>query len=60
MFGWFKKDPVQALERRYKAKLAEAKDAGEKYGDRAKQAELYAEAEALLAELEALEAQQAS
>ena len=24
MFGWFKRDPIQALERQYKAKLAEA------------------------------------
>ena len=54
MFGWLKKNPRKALEQRYAAKLKEAKEAGEKYGDRALQARLYEEAETLLAELDAL------
>lgn len=59
MLGWFRKDPLKKLEQQYKRKLNEAKEAGEKYGDRAKQADLYAEAEALLAQIEAIEAGQA-
>jgi hypothetical protein len=54
MFGWFRKSPRELLEQRYAAKLKEAKEAGEKYGDRALQARLYEEAEAILAELDAL------
>jgi hypothetical protein len=46
MFGWFASDPVKKLQKRYEAKLAEAK-AAEKFGDRARQASLYAEAEAI-------------
>jgi hypothetical protein len=55
MFGWLRADPVKKLQRRYEAKVKEAKDA-EKFGDRAKQAELYAEAETLLQELDAARA----
>ncbi len=52
MFGWFKSDPVRKLQREYEAKMREAKDA-EKFGDRARQAELYTEAEAIHERLEA-------
>ncbi|MEM6925955.1 MAG: DUF6435 family protein [Myxococcota bacterium] len=52
MFGLFKSDPVRKLQRQYEAKMKEAKDA-EKFGDRAKQAELYTEAEAIYERLEA-------
>lgn len=55
MFGWFKRDPLKDLERRYNAKMKEAKEAGEKFGDRQLQADLYAEADGLLQELKALE-----
>lgn len=51
MFGWLRGDPVAKLQKRYEAKLKEAKDA-EKFGDRAKQADLYAEAEVIYEELE--------
>ena len=59
MFGWLRPDPVKRLERRYQAKVEEAYKA-EKFGDRVAQAALYAEADVLLRELEALKAQQAS
>ncbi len=52
MFGWLRSDPRKKLQKRYEAKLREARDA-EKFGDRALQASLYAEAQALLDELEA-------
>ncbi|MEN0062541.1 MAG: DUF6435 family protein [Myxococcota bacterium] len=56
MFGWFKSDPIKKLQREYEAKMKEAKDA-EKFGDRARQAELYTEAEAIFARLEAAKAE---
>jgi len=52
MFGWFKSDPIRKLQRQYEQKMKEAKEA-EKFGDRARQAELYTEAEAIWARLEA-------
>ena len=55
MFGWLRSDPVKRLEKRYQAKVKEAYDA-EKFGDRVRQAALYAEADVLLKELEALKA----
>ena len=54
MFGWFRSDPKTKLERAYRAKLQQAKDA-EKYGDRAKQADLYAEAEEIWKQIEAID-----
>ncbi|MCO4745228.1 MAG: Lacal_2735 family protein [Proteobacteria bacterium] len=59
MFGWFRRDPIKDLERRYQAKMKEAKEAGEKYGDRQLQAALYTEADELMKQLEALEAEAA-
>ncbi|MBX2802030.1 MAG: Lacal_2735 family protein [Myxococcales bacterium] len=56
MFGWLRSDPKKKLQKRYEAKMRQAKEA-EKFGDRALQAELYTQAEALYAELEALEAE---
>ena len=53
MFGWLRSDPVKKIQRQYAAKLKEAKEA-EKFGDRARQANLYAEAEALYERLQAL------
>ncbi len=58
MFGWFRSDPKKQLQRKYEAKLREAKDA-EKFGDRARQADLYAEAEAIYQQIEELEREQA-
>lgn len=55
MFGWFRSDPKKTLKKQYEAKMKQAKDAGEKHGDRMLQAQLYAEAEALLAQLDAVE-----
>ncbi|MFT4622524.1 MAG: hypothetical protein ACI8PZ_001180 [Myxococcota bacterium] len=55
MFGWLRPDPVKRLEKRYQAKMKEAYDA-EKFGDRVRQAGLYAEAEAIRVELDALKA----
>lgn len=59
MFAWLKPDPEKRLRRRYEAKMKEARDA-EKFGDRARQADLYAEAEALYEELTALSAEASS
>ena len=46
MFGFFKRDPIQTLERKREKKYREAMQA-QKYGDRARQADLYAAAEAI-------------
>lgn len=54
MFAWLRPDPRKKLRRRYEAKMQEAARA-DRFGDRALQAELYAQAEALLQQLEALE-----
>ena len=59
LFGWFRRDPVAALRKAYAKKMKEAKDA-EKFGDRALQADLYAEAEAIGQELDALVSQTSS
>ena len=56
MFGWLKPDPRKRLQRRYEAKMKQARDA-DKYGDRALQADLYAQADELCRQLEALDAQ---
>lgn len=56
MFGWFRSDPKAKLRRAYEAKVKEAKDA-DKFGDRAKQADLFAEAEEIWTQIEALEAE---
>ena len=53
MFSFWKRDPQQQLQNAYARKMKQAKDA-EKYGDRALQADLYAEADALLTELDRL------
>lgn len=55
MLSWFRADPRKKLQRQYEAKMKEARDA-EKFGDRARQAELYAEAEDLYKRLEGLDA----
>jgi len=49
----FSSDPLTKLERKRARKYKEAMDA-QKYGDRALQAELYAEAEAIEREIAAL------
>ena len=51
----FRSDPIAKLERKRARKYKEAMDA-QKYGDRALQAELYAQAEAIEREIEALKA----
>ena len=56
MFSWFRRDPTQALRRRYEAKMQEAMTL-QRHGDIPRFAEVHAEAMALLAELEALEAE---
>lgn len=50
-FNWFRKTPAARLQKEYEAKLKEAKIA-EKFGDRALQANLYAEAEAILKKID--------
>ncbi len=46
MFGFFQRDPVKILERKRADKYREAMEA-RKYGDRAGEADLYAEANVL-------------
>ena len=46
MFSFFKRNPIKTLERKRLDKYREAMQA-QKYGDRALQADLYAEAEAI-------------
>lgn len=53
MFGFFKKNPVKALEKKYQQKLEEARNV-QRSGDVKAAALLYAEAEALGKELEEL------
>lgn len=55
MFGWF--DPVKRLQRRYVRQREAAERCLARDADRAKYADLIAEAEATLAELERLEAE---
>ena len=54
MFGWFRSDPKKKLQKQYEAKLREAHDAMNKQGDRGLHAERMAEAEDILARIEAL------
>ncbi len=56
MFAWLRPDPIKRADKRYQAKMRQAKES-ERYGDRGLQAQLYGEAEVLWAELEALKAQ---
>ncbi|MEM6455941.1 MAG: DUF6435 family protein [Acidobacteriota bacterium] len=58
MFGLFKKDPKKALEKRYAKLLEEARDL-QRGGDIAGFAKKTEEAEAVAAEIDALEADQA-
>ena len=58
LFGFFKTDPVAALERKRARKYKEAMEA-QKFGDRGLQAELYAQAEAIEREIDALRTSQA-
>ena len=52
---FWSRDPKKKLQRQYEAAMREAKEA-EKLADRALQAELYAKAADLLAQIDALEA----
>ena len=51
IFGWLRKDATARLQKKYEAKLKEAKVA-EKFGNRALQANLYAEAEEIYKRIE--------
>lgn len=53
MFGFFKTDPRKKLEKAYAAKLEEARDA-QRGGDIKRFAQLTAEAEAIVKQIEAL------
>lgn len=54
MFGLFKASPAKKLRKAYEAKLIEARDV-QRSGDVVAAAKLYAQAEEMLAEVEALE-----
>ncbi len=54
MFGFFKRDPIEALERKRRQKYTEAMES-RKYGDRALVADLYAEADELEKEIARLQ-----
>ena len=54
MFGLFKKDPVKELDKKYKTKLTEAMNA-QRSGDIKSYAELSAQAESILAEMNKLQ-----
>ncbi len=56
MFGFFKKDPVKVLQKQYEKKLVEARDI-QRSGDVKKAALVYAEAEEIGKQIEALVAQ---
>ncbi len=56
MFGWLFGDPVSRLEKKYKAAREKAEKELARSGDRAKHAELLAEAEKIGDELDALRA----
>ncbi len=58
MFGWF--DPVKRLEKKYARQRAAAEKSLARDADRAKYAELIAESEKTLAELDALIAERAA
>ncbi len=53
MFGLFTRDPLARLDKRRQKMYRQAMEA-EKYGDRARQADLYAEAAAIESEMERL------
>ncbi len=53
MFGFFKKDPIKALEKKYQKKLEEARDI-QRSGDVKAAALLYEEAEEIGKELQKL------
>lgn len=55
LFNFFRPDPIAKLEKKRARKYREARDA-QKYGDRALQADLYAQAEAIEHEIERLRA----
>ena len=57
MFGIFKRDPIENLEKQYAKKLEEARDQ-QRYGDVVAASYLTAEADAILAEIEKLEESQ--
>ena len=53
MFGLFKKDPLQKLQKKYEAKMLEARDV-QRSGDLRKYAVVMEEAEVILKEIELL------
>jgi hypothetical protein len=53
MFGLFSRDPLARLDKQRQRKYRQAMEA-EKFGDRARQAELYAEAADIESEMERL------
>lgn len=55
MFGWFKSDPIEKLQKQYQAKLEEAMHS-QRNGDIRRYSELTAEAEELLASINQLNA----
>jgi hypothetical protein len=59
MFDWFRRDPIDRLQRRYLSKLEEARDM-QRHGDAILAAILYDEADELARKLELLRSEQSA